>query len=346
MPRQLLIADANAWYRFGQEQRNPMDYSLQASTPLPPEETAGLPEQTSNPLQVPVPRNLEWADAAPSAPKVPATDEEKRRKLLKQLLNATACYLLAYQVVTFVQQAVMVSKAQQAKVPGFWDMSGVHFVLGENAWRHNTVLRVYGTGPLLALGLGLVAFLVFWRWERKQPGLVKLLLLWLSFHALNTLFGGLLADTITQSGTWYIPNWVVGVGTWPSTVLAILLGAGQVILGFVAAVPFLMAQDSRTILHFDHRPLLVRYTIMGPWLLGSLLLALSKLPYLSINEGLHYATMGLLLGPLALGTAQQSMLSRSLVAGHATNVSRVLLGLALLGLLAWRLALNAPIRFQ
>jgi len=261
-------------------------------------------------------------------------------------LNATACYLLAYQVVHFVAEAAPVFVARRANVPGVWSLGGVRFILADGGWRYDTVLSVYGLGPALVLGLGVVAFLLFWKWQRYQRGLIKLLLLWLVFHALNTVLGGLLADTVTQSGSWYVPNWLLGGGnTWPSTVLGLLFAVLQIGLGFLLAIPFLLAQDSRTALQFDNRMQLVSYTILRPWLAGSLLLALSRLPHLSLNEGLHFATMSLLLVPLAMG-CHQEFFNESEVLPYPTRVAWGLVGLALLGLLAWRLALGQPVPFR
>ena len=266
-------------------------------------------------------------------------------KFLKVFFNATACYLLAYQLVNLAHQAATVYVAQRANVPGLWNLGGVRFELSDSGWRRDMVLDIYGAGPTLVLVLGGLSFLLFW-WRRQQPGLGKLLLLWVALHATNTVLGGLLADTVTQSGSWYVPNWLLGLGsTWPSTVLGLLFAAGQVVLGFLAAGPFLQAQDSRTILQFDRRAHLVVYALAGPWLTGSLLVALSKLPHLGVNEVLHYATMSLLLIPLAIGCQREFINERELLP-RPTRVAWGLVVLALLALLGWRVALGAGVTFQ
>lgn len=279
-------------------------------------------------------------------PPLAAPDPAARSKFTMLFLNATACYLLAYQLVHFIVEAAMVYEARRANIPGTWGLSGIRFVLGDGGWRYNTVLAVYGRGPLLVLGLGVVAFGLFWKWQRFRRGLGKLLLLWLAFHAANTVLAGLLADTVTQSGYWYVPNWLLGGGgTWPSPVLGILFALLQIGIGFLAAIPFLLAQESRTALKFDSRRELIISTIIGPWLVGSALILLSRLPSPSLNEALHLATMSLLLLPLALGS-QQEFFNQPEQLPYPTRVAWGLVVLAGLGLLAWRLALGTPVWFR
>lgn len=269
-----------------------------------------------------------------------------RAKFRLLFFNALACYLLAYQLVRLVAEGVPVFVARRSFIPGIWSLNGVRFILGDGGWRRDTVVAVYGLGPTLLLGLGVLAFGWFWVWQRRRRGLGKLLLLWLSFHAANTILAGLLADTVTQSGAWYVPNWLLGGGgTWPSPVLGLLFALFQIGLGFVGAIPFLLAQDSRTALLFDNRPLLIRYTLLGPWLVGSLLVAAGRLPSFNLNELLHFATMSLLLVPLALG-CNQEFFNQNDMLPYPTRGAWGLVALAGLGLLAWRLALGTPIWFR
>ena len=267
------------------------------------------------------------------------TPAAARTKLRVAFLNATACYVLSFLAVSWVYQGAQVMMARRVGVPSKWGLNGVRFALGDGGWRRDMVLGIYAAGPVLVLGLGTVAFALFWIWMRWERGLLKLLLLWLVLHSLNTVLGGLLADTVTQSGSWYVPNWLLSAGTWPSTVMGLVFGMVQLLLGFLLAVPFLQSQDSLTVLQLERRPQLVLYTIAGPWLVGSLLLALGKAPLLSVNEVLHYISLGLLLVPLSLGCLQEYYSEGEV----QPNPSRVAWGLVLLAvgaLVAWRLLLS------
>lgn len=261
------------------------------------------------------------------------------------LLNATACYLLTYQICAFAFQYATVRRAISEQVGGWWTVGGVRFSIIDSEWHYNAVLNVYAIGPLLILLAGTVAFVLFWKWLRFRRGIAKLLVLWGCFHAINFVLGGLLADSITQSGSAYVPSWIMGTGMAVSLVLGVLTGVGQLVLGFSLALPFLLAQESRTLLHFDNRPWLIRAAVVGPWLVGSALLACSRLPLLTTNEVLHYGTMGLLLLPLAIGLSQQT-LSATLVKPRATHISWSIVALAVAALVAWRVVLGgAGIRF-
>lgn len=285
------------------------------------------------------------ARVPPAASPSPATTAA-RSKFFSSFLNATACYLLAWLLVNGLYQTAQAVMARRAHVPGRWDLAGLHFTLPNSGWQQSMVLSVYGTGPLLVLALAMLALGAFWK-LRRQRGLVKQLLFWVALVAFNQVLAGLLADTVTQSGWWYVPNWLLNTGgTWPSLVLGLLLSAGQLVLGYGLALPFLLAQDSRTLLQFGNRFYLIAYALLGPWLAGSALLALSKLPHLGLSEVLHYAALGLLLVPLALGLNQPYQ-DENEVLPPPTYVAWGLVGLALLGVLAWRLALGGaglPIR--
>ena len=272
-----------------------------------------------------------------------ATQQLTERSKLKMLfLNATACYVSTYLLVTLVLQGAEAFLARQARVPGYWWLNGVHFTMGDGGWKKDAVLDVYGVGPVLVLVLGLVALLVFLRRQQYRRGLLKIWLLWLVFQCINGVFGGLLADTITQSGSWYVPNWMIGLGTWPSTVFSLLLVAAQLGIGFVMGIPFLLAQDSRTILRYERRATLVQVIILGPWLAGSVIIALSRLPGLSINEMVRLVTMGMLLGPLALSVLPEHI-SRPMPRSSPTRTAWGLLLLTVVVLLTWRIVLRLPI---
>ncbi|MGY3087292.1 hypothetical protein ACVWYF_000318 [Hymenobacter sp. UYAg731] len=273
-----------------------------------------------------------------------SSPETNRRKFYIAATNGTALYVLAYYFVWGLHQAAKAAVSHHFQLRGIWDPSGIRYTLADNEWWRTAIVAVYGSGPAVCLVLGLVAFRWYWRGERARRGQFKLLLLWVAFHACNAVFGALLADTFTHSGFWYVPDWLLGIGSAMNVVLALLAGLVQLGLGYFGAIAFLQAHDSHTVMRYDKRQLMVVSTLIAPWVVGSVFIALTKMPYLTMQETLHLAMMGLLVTPLALGCLNE-VFSETVKRPQATRVAWGLLGLALMVAVAWRLALSPPLTF-
>ena len=95
-------------------------------------------------------------------------------------------------------------------------------------------------------------------------------------------------------------------------------------------------------MRYANRQLMVVSTLVVPWVAGSLFVALTKAPYLTVQETLHLAMMGLLVTPLALGCLNE-VFSETVKRPQATRVAWGLVGLAIVVAVAWRLALSPPL---
>ena len=271
----------------------------------------------------------------------PATD---RRKFLISALNGTALYVLTYYLVWGVHQLAKVQVSHFYHLRGRWDPSRIVYTLSDGEWWPSAIVGAHGVGPAVCLGLGAAAFRWYWQGERARRGNFKLLLLWVAFQACNAVFGALLADTFIQTGSWYVPEWLFRLGNVMNVTVALLAGLVQLALGYFGAVAFLQAHDSRTVMRHANRQLMVVCTLVVPWLAGSAFIALTKLPYLTVQECLHLAMMGLLVTPLALGCLNE-VFSDTVRKPQATQVAWGLVGLAIIIALAWRLALSPPVAF-
>ncbi|HEX8329318.1 MAG TPA: hypothetical protein VF629_17415 [Hymenobacter sp.] len=267
-----------------------------------------------------------------------------KKKFLVVALNGTALYVLAYYLVWAAHQITKAKLSQFYHLRGIWDPSRITYTLADAEWWPTAIIAVYGAGPLVCLLLGVAAFMWFWRHERAKRGQIKLLLLWVAFHACNAVFGALLADTFTQSGFWYVPEWTIGLGNVVNVMLALLAGLVQLALGYFGAVAFLQAHDSKTVMRHSNRKLMVASTLIVPWVLGGVFIGVSKLPFITVHELLHLLMMGLLVTPLALGCLNE-VFSDTVKRPQPTHVAWGLVGLAVLVALAWRWALSPAIPF-
>lgn len=274
----------------------------------------------------------------------PSSLKTARRKFFIAATNGTALYVLAYYLVWGVHQAAELAVSHYFQLRGLWDPSGVHYTMADNEWWRTAIIGVYGSGPVVCLILGIVAFRWYWQAARARRGQLKLLLLWVAFHACNAVFGALLADTFTQSGFWYVPEWLLRIGNALNVFLALMAGLLQLGLGYFGAIAFLQAHDSHTVMRYTNRQLMVVSTLIVPWVVGGLFIALTKVPYLTVQEALHLAMMGLLVTPLALGCLNE-VFSETVKRPQATHVAWGLVGLAIVVALAWHLSLSPPVTF-
>ena len=281
---------------------------------------------------------------ATTTPSSASESSAEKNKFLISAINGTAIYVLAYYLIWGLSEIAKVEVSRFFSLRGTWNPSRVVFSLSDSEWWRMAVVSVYGIGPALCLVVGFGAFFWYWKRERARRGQLKLLLLWVALHACNATLGALLADTFTQSGTWYVPDWLFRLGNIMDVVVALLAGLAQLTLGYFGAVAFLQAHDSRTVMRYANRQKMVVSTLVAPWLLGSLFIMALKLPYLAVQETLHLAMMALLITPMALGCLNE-VFSQTVRKPQATRMAwRLVIG-AVMVAVAWRLLLSPPVKF-
>lgn len=259
-------------------------------------------------------------------------------------VNATALYLLAYLLVQAVFQVSTLSVAAQLGIRGTWQLGRLQFRMADSEWWQAAVLAVYGAGPVVCLGLGIGALWLFWKWARLRRGLLKLFLFWVMLHACNLSLGALAADTLTQTGTWYVPSWLFRAGNALNVVVALLAAMLQMVLGYLAAMLFLQSHDSITMMLYHNRRQLLVSAVLVPWLAGSALLLLLHWPTQTLTEQLRYVAMLLLLGPLYMACINESF-EHTIESPSRTRLATGLLLLVGGALLVWRLGLAGGVSF-
>ncbi|WBO85924.1 hypothetical protein [Hymenobacter yonginensis] len=248
--------------------------------------------------------------------------------------NATILYLLAYLLLQGLYQLSTICMAARLGIRGVWQLGRVQFQMADAEWWQAAVLAVYGIGPVVCGGMALAALAWFWKRARLQRGLFKQFLLWVMLHGCNLSLGVLAADTLTQSGAWYVPSWLFRAGNGLNVGVAILAAAAQIGLGFLAARVFLQSHDSITLMQHHNRRRLLLATVVVPWVVGSLLLAAFYFPAQTLTEQLHAVLLLLLLGPMGMAS------STEFFEGTIAQPGRPRLALGLLLLLAGALVVG------
>ncbi|HEX8427455.1 hypothetical protein [Hymenobacter sp.] len=271
--------------------------------------------------------------------------ESDSRKATIAAINATALYVLTYLLVQGLFQLATIGMATRMGISSIWHLSRLEFPIADSAWWPSAVIAVYGIGPALSLSIGLAAAFWFWKRARLQRGLFKLFLFWVMLHGCNLALGALAVDTLTQSGVWYVPSWLFMAGNAVNVVLALLAALLQICLGYVAAIAFLHSHDSITLMKHSNRRRLLLGTLVGPWLVGSLVLAALQWPEQTLNEQLRVLSMLLLIGPVYIAATNEAFEATVPLPGK-TRVIKSLLVLLVLALLTWRLGLHSGLHFN
>ena len=260
-------------------------------------------------------------------------------------LNSTVIYVFTYLLVQGAYQLATVGMAVRLSIPGIWRVSSIRFTISNPQWWRVGVLAVYGAGPAVCALLGLGAVLWFWFGARHQPGLLKLVLLWVALHACNLVLGALAADTLLENWAWYLPSWLFlgrqhsqhspGRGGRPAPAGGRLFCHHRV--------------PAKPRFHHPHAARIPAPSSFGagiwtPWLLGSLVLAALKFPDLTRNELLHFLAMLLLLLPLALHSRRE-LFDQTLPRSRKTYPAWELAVLTLLLAVVWWWVLTPRVRF-
>ena len=214
-------------------------------------------------------------------PDLDLTDQPtENEKFTISAANGTVLYVLAYTFVYAVHQAVKVALSAHYHLRFIWNISQIKYTMADNEWWRSAIIAVHGVGPFVCTMLGFAAYRWYWAVLRGNRGLFKLLILWIALHCCNLVLGALLADTFTQSGFWYVPSWVFQLGNVPNIVLAFFAGLGQLAIGYFVSTAFLQAHDSKTVMRYQNRQRMVVYTLLFPFLFGTLIIGFSKAPNL------------------------------------------------------------------
>jgi hypothetical protein len=281
--------------------------------------------------------------ALTDTPSLPSA-QTLRQKTLVAALNATMLYVLAYLTADTLYRAATVATAVQLRIPVTWQLGQLWFRLADADWWRSAVVAVYAAGPLACLLLTLLAGAWFWQRARLRRGLLKQYLMWLVLHGLNAFFGAMVADTFTRSGFWYVPTWLIMAGPVLTGFIAFFCALILAAVGFFAAPLFLQSHDSRSLMRYEERRRLLLATLFVPWLAGSLILAALRLPELSTNEQLHFATMLLAIGPLAMACTNE-LFEFTVPVPQKTRAAWGLVVLVLLLAVGLRLVLGHGLRF-
>ena len=143
-------------------------------------------------------------------------------------------------------------------------------------WNRLNILIITGLPPFLSLALGVFLLQVVFK-IKKLAGLQKLFLLWTSFHLLNHFFGAFPSGVITDEGFGYVAAWMY-MNTAFKFMFSLVSLFALGLIGYYSATKILETSDSLHRIKGDNRLSFMLYQTALPWLIGTILLLLTRIP--------------------------------------------------------------------
>ncbi len=211
---------------------------------------------------------------------------ELRADLMRNALNSTVAFVVAFWVVYFIGQLVTIWTAGFYSIPAMLYSYITDWPLYEFSplYTRRNLILIFGSGPLACLVIALAAYRAFLSVYKKYPG-VRLFLVWMVFHGATMFFAAYIAGVITRTGLVYSSAWIFlsrpyDIEEIIFMVLAVII---LVALGFLVTRFFIMASRSSRIINQYIRVYYMLSTVLVPFLLGNLVVYFTNFPKNPLN---------------------------------------------------------------
>lgn len=214
------------------------------------------------------------------------------------IANSTIFYIFSYVFIYFVTQIATILAAATFKIPTVLYFYKIDFLIRASDWWFEQVWFVFSIGPIIALIIGIL-FLIIYSHVFYTDGLLKMFFLWGFVHGITMSIGAASIGSFVNQGFGNVERWLY----FDDTILLFIALAGMtsiMFLGLLCVKLFLFSANSYyNVQKPEFRMSFILNQFLFPWLLGSLLLILLKIPFnlYEINDfNIQYDTLILLSG--------------------------------------------------
>jgi hypothetical protein len=202
-----------------------------------------------------------------------------RKRLFNILINSTTIFILTYLLSYLFYQLIARGFAALVDINSVLYYFEIKYGISNlsSQWTPGRILAVSAVPAVLSLAAG--SFYLFGL-VRKLPfrRYYRLFLIWLGFHSINMFFGGILAGSVTGEGFGY----ALDVFFWPVYIIyfiLILIGIFCLgVIGYDYTDQFLKINSSGYWSRRKNRMRYLLFSLVLPYLIGSLLIFLVKIP--------------------------------------------------------------------
>ena len=214
-------------------------------------------------------------------------------------INSTVFFLLSYLIIYLLTQLATCLAASTFEIPSILYFNRIYFNIIGSDWTHDSVKIVFSVGPLLSLFIGLILLIIYSNIYQDNI-LAKILVLWGIFHAFNIFLSSLLVGTLLGTSLGHVLSWMYFKDTEKMTISIIAL-FGIFGFGLITAKPFIFSSN----LYFNNyternRKTFILGQLVFPFIIGSLIIYLLKLPDISYYEIGMIITLAIMMLPIYL----------------------------------------------
>ena len=232
-----------------------------------------------------------------SKPGRPGTIEISKREFRTITLNSSLLFLIAYLIIYLLNLFVTGYTAILFNIPVLVHYYDVDFLIRGIDWTPDSVTGVFSSGPVAMFVLS-VFLLILYKAVETETGIMRLLLLWMIFHALTRFFGEVLIGAIMNKGFGFVILYLFVMDTG-KVILTIL---GFVAMFTVGLLLMRMSLFSANIYFNDllrtYRVKFIFSQLIFPFLIGNVVILLIKIPAFSFFDFALNASMMLFLIPV------------------------------------------------
>jgi hypothetical protein len=183
--------------------------------------------------------------------------------------NSTASYVLAFLLIFYLNHVVKIILAGSYGYDLGFDWYNISYYIKPYEWTHDSVKLIYSSGPILIFIIGLISLIAFWSLV-EEPARIKIFFMWLTLHAFNFFFGGLLIGNLFKKGVGHVFNWMYLTDT-TKMIVALLGFLGLLGTAYIMSKPAAITANSY-LNKLDERnfPFFVSSQLIVPFVFGTL----------------------------------------------------------------------------
>jgi len=259
--------------------------------------------------------------------------QSDRSKLFYMFINSTALYILAYLTLYTIHQLVTSLVALSLDIKSVIFYHKIDFRISADQWSQERVIYTFLAGPVTCLILAIVFYRLY-RVFKKKTSSAKLYFYWLYLHGCNLFFGSYVAGVITNSGFHWVTNYipVPRKGEFVISFFAVMV---LFAIGYFSTKGFIQMSPAKNLIERFNRKAFVLAVCAGPWVVGSAILILFKIPNILPSEMLVYLMVFTISVPVIL--IQRNFMEVNLVRrSKPLTVSWLFIALTIVGLVLFR----------